>query len=203
MRVLKAGVVAVQGAVSEHIEALERAFKDSGKAGKAVTVRHRPDLDGVEALVLPGGESTTISKLLVKFGLFDEIVRRAGEGMPILGTCAGMVLLAKEGDADVARTGTKLLGLMDAAVDRNAFGRQRESFEAEITVNVKDKEFKQPLNAVFIRAPIIKRVWGKCKALASVDEGIILAEQGRLIAAAFHPELTADTRLHRRLLSKI
>jgi 5'-phosphate synthase pdxT subunit len=123
--------------------------------------------------------------------------------MPILGTCAGMVLLAKEGNAEVERTGTKLLGLMDAAVDRNAFGRQRESFEAEIKVNLKDKEFKQPLNAVFIRAPVIKRVWGKCRALASVDEGIILAEQGQLIAAAFHPELTADTRLHRRLLSKI
>lgn len=200
---IKSGVVAVQGAVSEHIEALERAFKDAGRNGKAVTVRRKPDLEGVEALVLPGGESTTISKLLVKFGLFDEIVKRAGEGMPILGTCAGMVLLAKEGDQDVERTGTKLLGLMDASVDRNAFGRQRESFEAEITVNVKEKEFNKPLNAVFIRAPVIKRVWGSCKALSSIDEGIILAEQGHLIAAAFHPELTADTRLHRRLLSKI
>lgn len=200
---IKAGVVAVQGAVSEHIEALERAFADSGKSGRAVTVRHRPDLDGVDALVLPGGESTTISKLLVKFGLFDEIVKRAGEGMPILGTCAGMVLLAKEGNAEVARTGTELLGLMDAAVDRNAFGRQRESFEAEIKVNLKGREFKQPLNAVFIRAPVIKRVWGRCRALASVKEGIVLAEQGPLMAASFHPELTADTRLHRRLLGKL
>jgi 5'-phosphate synthase pdxT subunit len=200
---LKVGVVAVQGAVSEHLEALDRALRVAGKQGKAVPVRRLKDLEGVQALVIPGGESTTISKLLQKFGLFDEIIRRAGKGMPVLGTCAGMVLLAKEGDDEVARTMTRLLGLMDMAVDRNAFGRQRESFEAEIAVDIPGPDFKRPFPAVFIRAPAITRVWGTCKALAKVGEVIVLAEQGNLMAAAFHPELTPDTRIHRRLLEKL
>jgi 5'-phosphate synthase pdxT subunit len=168
-----------------------------------VPVRRLKDLEGVQALAIPGGESTTISKLLIKFGLFDEIVTRAERGMPILGTCAGLVLLAKRGDDEVARTGTRLLGLMDMAVDRNAFGRQKESFEAEVAIDIPGPEFRKPFPAVFIRAPAITKVWGRCKALAKVGEVIVLAEQGHLLAAAFHPELTHDTRLHRRLLEKL
>jgi 5'-phosphate synthase pdxT subunit len=197
------GVVAVQGAVTEHLEAFERAFKDSGKKGRAVQVRSPKDLDAVQALAIPGGESTTISKLLIKFGLFDCIIKRANEGMPVLGTCAGLVLLAKEGDEEVERTNTRLLGLMDMAVDRNAFGRQKESFEAEITVELSGPEWKKPFPAVFIRAPAITKVWGRCKALASVEGVTVLAEQDNIMAAAFHPELTHDSRLHRRLLDKI
>jgi 5'-phosphate synthase pdxT subunit len=200
---LKVGAIAVQGAVSEHLEAFARAFHDSGKKGQAVPVRRLKDLEGVQALAIPGGESTTISKLLIKFGLFDEIVTRAERGMPILGTCAGLVLLAKRGDDEVARTGTRLLGLMDMAVDRNAFGRQKESFEAEVAIDIPGPEFRKPFPAVFIRAPAITKVWGRCKALAKVGEVIVLAEQGHLLAAAFHPELTHDTRLHRRLLEKL
>jgi 5'-phosphate synthase pdxT subunit len=199
---VKVGVIAVQGAVSEHLEAFERAFHDLGKKGQAVPVRRQKDLEGVQALAIPGGESTTISKLLIKFGLFDGIVKRAEEGLPVMGTCAGLVLLAREGDEEVRRTGTRLLGLMDMAVDRNAFGRQRESFEADIPVGLPGPEWKRPYPAVFIRAPAITRVWGRCKALARVEDAIVLAEQGTLLAAAFHPELTADTRLHRRLLEK-
>jgi 5'-phosphate synthase pdxT subunit len=200
---IKVGVVAVQGAVSEHLEAFGRAFHDTGKKGQAVPVRRLKDLDGVQALAIPGGESTTISKLLRKFGLFEEIVKRAGQGMPVLGTCAGLVLLAKEGDDEVQKTGTRLLGLMDMAVDRNAFGRQRESFEADIAVDIPGPEWKKPFPAVFIRAPAITRVWGRCKALAAVEKSVVLAEQGNLMAAAFHPELTPDTRIHRRLLEKL
>jgi len=200
---IKVGVVAVQGAVSEHLEAFERAFADSGRKGQAVPVRRLRDLEGVQALAIPGGESTTISKLLQKFGLFDEIVKRAGHGMPVLGTCAGLVLLASEGDGEVRRTMTRLLGLMDMAVDRNAFGRQRESFEADISVGLPGPDFKKPFPAVFIRAPAITKVWGRCRALAKVGDIIVLAEQGNLIAAAFHPELTADSRVHRRLMEKL
>ncbi len=200
---LKVGVVAVQGAVSEHLEAFERAFHDSGRKGQAVPVRRQKDLEGVQALAIPGGESTTISKLLLKFGLLDEIVKRAGKGMPVLGTCAGLVLLAKEGDDEVRRTGTRLLGLMDMAVDRNAFGRQRESFEADIPVDIPGPEWKRPYPAVFIRAPAITRVWGRCKALARVEDVIVLAGQGNLLVAAFHPELTHDSRVHRLLLEKL
>jgi 5'-phosphate synthase pdxT subunit len=200
---LKVGVVAVQGAVTEHLEAFERAFSDAGKKGQAVPVRRLKDLEGVQALAIPGGESTTISKLLQKFGLFDEIVRRANGGMPVLGTCAGLVLLAKEGDEEVARTGTRLLCLMDMAVDRNAFGRQRESFESDIRIDLSGAEWKRPFPAVFIRAPAITKVWGGCRALSMAEGAVVLAEQGSLMAAAFHPELTADTRLHRRLIGMI
>jgi len=197
------GVVAVQGAVTEHLEAFERAFRDSGRKGRAVPVRRPKELECVQALAIPGGESTTISKLLIKFGLFDGIIKRASQGMPVLGTCAGLVLLAKEGDDEVRRTGTRLLGLMDMAVDRNAFGRQKESFEAEITVGLAGDEWKKPFPAVFIRAPAITKVWGKCRALACAGDTIVLAEQDNLLAAAFHPELTADSRIHARLIGKI
>ena len=114
---MRVGVVGVQGDVSEHVDAARRALQEAGLEGEAVTVRRPPDLAKVDALTIPGGESTTISKLLVKFGLFDDIVRRARDGMPILGTCAGCILLAKEGDHQVAKTETKLLGLMDMAVE--------------------------------------------------------------------------------------
>jgi pyridoxal 5'-phosphate synthase pdxT subunit len=196
---LKVGIVAIQGAVSEHVDAVERTLDSLGLKGIAVQVRRLPDLEGVQALILPGGESTTIAKLLVKFGLFDKIISRAHEGMPMMGTCAGMILLAKEGDKQVSKTGTKLLGLMDMAVDRNAFGRQRESFEADIKV----EGLKTPFHAVFIRAPAITKVWGKCKVLSRFEDKSIVAKQGNLLALAFHPELTPDLRLHSLLLEMI
>ena len=196
---IKVGIVAIQGAVSEHVETVERTLQSLGLKGSAVQVRRPPDLEGVHALILPGGESTTIAKLLVKFGLFDRIIARANEGMPIMGTCAGTILLAKEGDDQVSKTETKLLGLMDMAVDRNAFGRQRESFEADLTI----EGLKTPFHAVFIRAPAITRVWGKCKALSRFEDKIMVARQGNLLALAFHPELTKDLRLHSLLLQMI
>jgi 5'-phosphate synthase pdxT subunit len=150
----------------------------------------------VDAIIIPGGESTTISRLLVRFGLHERIVKKAGEGVPILGTCAGLVLLAKEGDGQVEKTDTKLLGLMDMAVDRNAFGRQRESFEAEL--NVKGLEGLFP--AIFIRAPLITKVWGKCQELARYENYIVMARQENLIALSFHPELSSDTRIHEMLI---
>ena len=196
---MRVGVVGVQGDVSEHVDAMQRAINESGLAGEAVTVRRPPDLANVDALTIPGGESTTISKLLVKFGLFDDIARRAHEGMPILGTCAGCILLAKEGDDQVSKTETKLLGLMDMAVDRNAFGRQRESFEGDITVSILDR----PFHGVFIRAPEITRTWGACAPIGTLQGKIVLAHQGSLVGAAFHPELSGDLRIHKWFLSLV
>ena len=196
---MRVGVVGVQGDVSEHVDAMQRAIKEAGLAGEAVTVRRPPDLAKVDALTIPGGESTTISKLLVKFGLFDDIARRAHEGMPILGTCAGCILLAKEGDDQVSKTETKLLGLMDMAVDRNAFGRQRESFEGDITVSILDR----PFHGVFIRAPEITRTWGACAPIGTLQGKIVLAHQGSLVGAAFHPELSGDLRIHKWFLSLV
>ena len=187
----------MQGDVSEHVDAVARAMKEFGRQGEAIAVRRREDLDRVDGLTIPGGESTTISKLLVKLDLFDEIVRRSREeGMPILGTCAGCILLAKDGGAQAKRTQSRLLGLMDMAVDRNAFGRQKESFEADLEVAGLDR----PFHGVFIRAPAILRTWGECKALARHEGKIVLARQGHLIGAAFHPELSNDFRIHRWFL---
>jgi len=197
--VKRAGVVGLQGDVSEHIEALGRAFADMGVKGEAIWVRRPADLERVDALAIPGGESTTISKLLVRFGLFDRVRHRAAEGMPVLGTCAGMIVMCKHGDDEVERTSTRLLGLLDAEVDRNAFGRQRESFEADLSV---EGIGGPPLHAVFIRAPAIVRTWGACRPLASLEGHVVMARQGDLLAASFHPELTPDTRVHRMLLER-
>lgn len=191
-----AGVVGLQGAVSEHIDTLRRAFDLEGERGEVVWVRRPSDLDRVDCLVLPGGESTTISKLLVTFDLHDRLVERAREGMPMLGTCAGMIVMCREGDYDVARTETSLLGVLSAQVDRNAFGRQRESFEADVEVEGLDS----PFHAVFIRAPAVVRTWGDCRPLARMGDKIVMVRQGDLIAASFHPELTDDLRIHRLLL---
>ena len=196
---MRVGVVGVQGDVSEHVDAAQRAMKEAGISGDAFTVCRPPDLAKADALTMPGGESTTISKLLVKFGLFDDIVRRAEEGMPILGTCAGCILLAKEGDSEVSKTETRLLGLMDMAVDRNAFGRQRESFESEIEVSVLDAPFR----GVFIRAPEITRTWGRCVPIGTLQGKTVLARQGHLVGAAFHPELSGDLRIHKWFLALI
>ena len=194
---MRIGVIGVQGDVSEHVDAVGRAIRESGQAGEAIAVRRPADLARVDGLTIPGGESTTISKLLVKLGLFDEIVRRATEeAMPIMGTCAGCILLAKEAGLQAEKTRTKLLGLMDMSVDRNAFGRQRESFEADLNV----EGLQGPFHCIFIRAPAILRTWGDCKPLSRYQDRIVLARQRNLIGAAFHPELSGDLRIHRAFL---
>lgn len=193
---MKAGVVAIQGDVSEHISSLESAMKALSLSGNAFSVKSKADVEKSDVLVLPGGESTTISKLLLKSGLFDSIVKRASEGMPIMGTCAGCILLAKKGDSQVEQTSTRLLGLMDMKVDRNFFGRQRESFEANLDIEGLD----QPFKGVFIRAPAIMETWGKCRPLASIAGKIAMAKQDNLLGLIFHPELSGSHELHRLLL---
>ncbi|MDH7508411.1 MAG: pyridoxal 5'-phosphate synthase glutaminase subunit PdxT [Methanomassiliicoccales archaeon] len=196
---MKVGVIAVQGAVQEHIEMTNSAFERLGVNGRAVPVRREKDMEGIDCLIIPGGESTTISRLLRRFNLFDTIVERGKKGMPIMGTCAGCILLAKVGDEEVIKTGTELLGLMDMEVDRNAFGRQRESFEADIMVKGLDSLF----HAVFIRAPAIKRVWGQCEVMATLEGNIVMAKQDNLLGLAFHPELSSDTRIHEMLIEMV
>jgi 5'-phosphate synthase pdxT subunit len=192
------GVVSIQGAVSEHVEAVNRAAAELGlRKIHVIPVRK---LEQVSGLIIPGGESTTISKLLVKFGLYDRIIARAtNEDLPILGTCAGCIVLAKKGDSEVNKTETQLLKLMDMRVSRNAFGRQRESFESDIDI----QGFTHPYHAVFIRAPAIDKVWSNCQVLARLEDKIILAQQGNLLAGTFHPELTTDMRLHKYFLELV
>jgi 5'-phosphate synthase pdxT subunit len=199
---MKIGILAVQGAVSEHIEMINIVLGNLGTSGCAVPVRSIADMKPVSALIIPGGESTTISKAIVNSGLHDEIIKRARDGMPIMGTCAGCVLLAKEGDDDVRQTSTKLLSLVNMAVDRNAFGRQRESFETELDIRGIGK-----FHAVFIRAPHIRRIWDNCKSLATVREDttdiVVMAQQDNIIAVTFHPELTKDTRIHEMFVGMV
>lgn len=189
---LHLGVVGVQGAVSEHVHAAQEALRKAGLTGNVAELRTADQLSAVDGVLLPGGESTTISKLLLRTGMHDLLVQRAErEDLPILGTCAGLILLAREGDAQVEGTRTKLLGLMSIGVDRNAFGRQRESFEADLHV-----EGVGPFHAVFIRSPSVTKVWGDARPISRLGDTIVGARERNRIALCFHPELTGDTRIH-------
>jgi 5'-phosphate synthase pdxT subunit len=197
---LKVGVIAVQGAVSEHIDLLERAMKEQGIDGNVYPVRTAKDLCDISGIVIPGGESTTISRLMVTTGMHERIFKLANKGLPILGTCAGTILLAKEGDEQVKQTNTKLLGLMEISVARNAYGRQADSFE----VDVKIPEIgNNPFRAVFIRAPTIQKVWGDTRAWIRHQSAIVGAKKGNILGLTFHPELSDDVRVHEYFLKII
>lgn len=186
---MKVGVLALQGDVAEHVSALA----DCG--AHVVEVRSPGHLAGIDALVLPGGESTTMSMLLERAGLFDPVAGRLADGMPALGTCAGMILLA----ADVldGRPDQRSFGAIDIGVRRNAFGRQAQSFEAGLDVAVLPGG---PFDAVFIRAPVVERVGAVVEVLAAIAGRPVLCRQGPVLVAAFHPELSEDLRLHRLFL---
>jgi pyridoxal 5'-phosphate synthase pdxT subunit len=192
---VKIGVLALQGNVSEHIDAFEAALRQRGceKTSSVVSVRKPEDLLGCTALAIPGGESTTISRLIDKNGLHEPIRTFPGG---IFATCAGMVLMATH----VADPRVHTLGLMDMIVDRNAFGRQKESFEADIPIEgLEGGSF----HAIFIRAPVVTTVGTGVHVLAALDEGIVAADMGRYMALAFHPELGGDLRLHERFLQNL
>ncbi len=193
------GVIAIQGDVSEHVDALARALEERGQSADIVTIKHKGIVPGCDALVLPGGESTTLGRLLIREGIADEIRQMHLLGKPIMGTCAGMILLAKEGDEQVKKTHQHLLGIMDTTVNRNAFGRQRESFETGLELPF----LNSPYNAVFIRAPGIVGCGEDVTILAKMDGMVVAAEQGNILALAFHPELTFDTRVHQYFLNKL
>ncbi|MGH7549370.1 MAG: pyridoxal 5'-phosphate synthase glutaminase subunit PdxT [Gemmatimonadota bacterium] len=184
------GVLAVQGDVSEHVAALEQS------GARALQVKRPEDLEDVEGLVLPGGESTTLRRLLDYEGLLKRIREKYDGGMPIFGTCAGAILLATE----VKGAPAPHLSLLPMTVRRNAFGRQRESFTTELEVVGLEGG---PFRAVFIRAPVIESVGPGLQVLARLDGEAVLAESGRALVASFHPELTADLRLHQRFLEKV
>jgi pyridoxal 5'-phosphate synthase pdxT subunit len=185
---MKIGVLALQGAFIEHIHML------SGMGVDAVDVRLPRELDGLDGLIIPGGESTTIGKLAVSYGLIDAL-RQFGQTKAIWGTCAGAILLAKE-----IHRPQPLLGLMDIVIARNAFGRQVDSFIGKLDVPALTviSNDNPPFPAVFIRAPIIESVSGDARILANLPDGrIVAARQKNLLATSFHPELTGDDRFHR------
>jgi len=185
------GVLALQGDVREHLHALAECD------ALARPVRRADELDSVDALVIPGGESTTMSKLAVEFGVLEPLRKRIAADMPAYGSCAGMIMLA--GEVLDGRPDQQTLGGIDMVVRRNAFGRQVDSFEAPVTIDGIDGE---PFHAVFIRAPWVESVGAEVEVLGRVTEGsaagrIVAVRQGHLLATAFHPELTGDLRVHR------
>jgi 5'-phosphate synthase pdxT subunit len=184
---MRIGVLAVQGDFAEHLAVLRQLGVDGGE------VRLPRDLEGLSALILPGGESTTMRKLIDRWGLREPILDLARSGAPLFGTCAGLILLAREiSDGD-----DPVLPLLDVAVKRNAFGRQLDSFEADVRVPILGD---RPVHGVFIRAPVIERVGPDVDVLASLEDGRVVAvRQHNVMAAAFHPELAGETRFHRLL----
>ncbi len=186
---MRVGVLALQGDFREHIAVL------AGLGAEAVPVRSADDLAGVDGLVIPGGESTTIGKLAARYELLVPLRDRIEAGMPVLGTCAGMIFLG------AATTGPDQhqIGVLDVVVERNAFGRQVDSFEEDLDVAGWD----EPLRAVYIRAPWIEKVGAGVEVLARSGDHPVMVRQGNIVATSFHPELTGDTRVHRLLLDDI
>ncbi|MDP8976729.1 MAG: pyridoxal 5'-phosphate synthase glutaminase subunit PdxT [Actinomycetota bacterium] len=191
MTAQKVGVLALQGDVAEHVAALIAV------GAHPVEVRAQEDVAGLDALVLPGGESTAISRLLESSGLFDAVGERLAGGMPAFGTCAGMILLA--GQVVDGRPDQRSFGAIDMVVRRNGYGRQVDSFEQALPVRALGGE---PLEAVFIRAPVVERVGPEVEVLAEIGGTPVLCRQGPVLVAAFHPELSGDLRLHRLFMGE-
>jgi 5'-phosphate synthase pdxT subunit len=188
-KTLRIGVLALQGSFREHIQILKRL------GAEAVEVRLPEQLHGLSGLIIPGGESTTIGKLAVAYGLIDPL-RHFAAAHPVWGTCAGLIFLAKETDSP-----QPILGIMDIFAKRNAFGRQVDSFETDLFVPVLENGAAEPFHAVFIRAPYIAAVRGNAQIIAKLSHGTAVAvREGKWLATAFHPELTSDLRFHRYFL---
>lgn len=186
---MKIGVLALQGAVAEHIRMIEQA----GAVGTAI--KKTDQLEDIDGLIIPGGESTTIGRLMRTYGFIEALTSFSEREKPIFGTCAGLIVLASH----IEGQEQPHLGLMDMKVARNAFGRQRESFETDLPV----AGIEQPVRAVFIRAPLIREVGDDVQVLSVYKDQIVAARQGHLLAASFHPELTDDYRMHQYFISMI
>ncbi|HVT75587.1 MAG TPA: pyridoxal 5'-phosphate synthase glutaminase subunit PdxT [Acidimicrobiales bacterium] len=182
------GILAVQGAVQNHADAFARLGVDS------VAVKQPHHLEGIDALVLPGGESTTMSMLLEKSELFDPVAKLLADGVPAFGTCAGMILLAS--DVLDGRADQRSFGAIDIGVRRNAWGRQVDSFETDLAVSGLD----EPFHSVFIRAPRVERVGDDVEVLAAIDDEPVLCRSGSIVVSSFHPELSGDVRIHQLFL---
>jgi 5'-phosphate synthase pdxT subunit len=187
---MKVGVLAMQGAFREHVLALRQC------GCEVIEVRQLKHLEEIDALVIPGGESTTIVKLLIEYQITTPLTQLINNGLPVFGTCAGAILLAR----DVIDSDQPRLGVLDLSIKRNAYGRQVDSFEVDLDIPVLGSE---PMRAVFIRAPYIESVGPGVEVLASYQGKIILARQGKILVATFHPELTPDMRLHQYFLDMV
>ncbi len=186
---MKIGVLALQGAVAEHMKGIQSS------GAEAIAIKRTDELNEIDGLIIPGGESTTIGKLMVEYGFIDAIRAFSSAGKPIFGTCAGLIVMANR----IVGQDWVHLGLMDITVSRNAFGRQRESFETNLPV----KGIDQEVRAVFIRAPLITETGPDVEVLATYREQAVAARQGHLLTTSFHPELTDDYRMHAYFLDMV
>lgn len=195
---IKVGVASFQGDVEEHIAALREALKKTGVRGAVSTARLPEEIESVDAIVIPGGESTVIAKLSSYKKSLDLLKNRIIEGLPVLGTCAGLIMLAKRVyDRVVGETGQPILGVLDILVERNTYGRQRDSFEAQIDIPALGlKSFR----AVFIRAPGILETGARIEVLASLANRPVAVRQGNILGTTFHPELSGSTAFHEELI---
>ncbi|PZE19426.1 pyridoxal 5'-phosphate synthase glutaminase subunit PdxT [Paenibacillus xerothermodurans] len=186
---MKIGVLALQGAVAEHVKLIEKA------GAEGIAVKKTEQLSEIDGIIIPGGESTTIGKLMRTYGFMEELRNLSAQGKPVFGTCAGLIVIAK----DIVGQPEAHLQLMNIKVARNAFGRQRESFETDLPI----KGVAEDVRAVFIRAPLIEEVGPDVDVLATYRDQIVAARQGHLLAASFHPELTDDERMHAYFLEMV
>jgi 5'-phosphate synthase pdxT subunit len=189
-RPIRIGVLAMQGAFIEHCRMMEKLGCECRQ------VRKPEDLEGLHGLIIPGGESTTIGKLMDKFKLFSALQEKVRQGLPVYGTCAGLILLAKE----ITGSTQPRLGFMDISVQRNGYGRQIDSFEADLSAPLLGDN---PFHAVFIRAPFIEKAGPEVEVLAELDKRPVLARQGKMLVSSFHPELTDDLRIHELFLQMV
>ncbi|MGQ9721052.1 MAG: pyridoxal 5'-phosphate synthase glutaminase subunit PdxT [Candidatus Jordarchaeum sp.] len=198
---MRIGVLALQGAIEEHVSMTKLAFKSLKLEGEVLWVKNLEHLEEIQGLIIPGGESTVMGRLLETSGLLSAIKKFANESKPVLGTCSGMVLLAKEVyDRVVGKTSQPTLKLMDITVERNAFGRQGESFEEDLEIQLLgEKKFK----GVFIRSPVVQSLGDNVKPICYLNGRIVAVQQQNILATSFHPELTDDTRLHEFFLKKV
>jgi 5'-phosphate synthase pdxT subunit len=197
---MKIGILGFQGDIEENVNASKKALENLNKDGQVLQVKYPREIRDIDALIIPGGESTVIGLLSLINNSSNILIDRIKSGMPVLGTCAGMILLAKRTyDRVVGETKQPLLSILDVVIERNAFGRQIDSFEAEIEI----KGIADKFNAVFIRAPIVKEYGNKVKPLARLGNNIVAIQQDNIIGTAFHPELSNDTSVHEYLIKMV
>lgn len=202
MSSIKIGVLGIQGDIEENILSTEETLKNQNLQGTVESVRYSESIAELDGLILPGGESTVIGSLLSIHGkVFQTIEKRITEGMPVLGTCAGLIMLSKRAyDKVVGETKQKLFGMLDVVIERNAFGRQHESFEVDLEIPILGKDL---FRGIFIRAPIINNVGENVTILTKLNDKIVAVKQNNIIGTSFHPELSADRRLHELFIKNI
>lgn len=199
---IKVGVLGIQGDIEENILSTDEALKKLNLRGTVESVRYSESIAELDGLILPGGESTVIGSLLsIQGKVFQTIEKKIKEGMPVLGTCAGLIMLSKRTyDKVVGETKQKLFGMLDVVIERNAFGRQHESFEVDLEIPVLGKE---PFRGIFIRSPIVNNVGDSVSILTKLNDKIVAVKQNNIIGTSFHPELSADRRLHELFIKDI